>query len=76
MIGLLPIASIISYVAVAYAALIALCVAISLQFGDASWSAWTSVSIAISGASVLQLALIGVALLWMETLVAMVSGFE
>ncbi len=57
MIGLLPIATIVSCVAVAYAVCIAMCVAIALQFGDASWSAWTNVSIAISGASVLQLAL-------------------
>ena len=57
MIGLLPIARIIRYVAVAYAVLTALCAAIALQFGDVSWSAWTSISFAFSGATVLQLAL-------------------
>lgn len=59
MIGLLSIARIIRYVAVAYAVLTALCVAIFLQFGDVSWSAWTSISFACSGAAVLQLALMG-----------------
>ena len=57
MIALLPIARTITFIAVAYAILIALCVAIALQFGDVSWSTWTTIEFALSGATVLQLAL-------------------
>ena len=59
MIGLLSITQIITFVAVSYALLNILCVAIALSFSDHSWSIWTSATIAFSGATMLQLALMG-----------------
>ena len=59
MISLLPIAQVIRFVAVLYAALITLLFAILLQVVDGSSSAWTSISFAFSGATLLQMALWG-----------------
>ena len=59
MIGLLPITRTITFVAVVYAILIALCAAMAWQLGGHSWSTWSSIKFALAGASVLQLTLMG-----------------
>ena len=59
MIGLLPITRTITFIAVAYAVLIALCVAIAWHSGDNAWPTRTSIEYALFGATVLQLALMG-----------------
>jgi len=59
MIGLLPIGRVIALVSVVYAVLVALAVALSWRFGDRSETVLGSVGFAFSGATALQLGLIG-----------------
>jgi len=59
MIGLLPIGRVIALVAVVYAVLIALAVAISWQFNDYPQTFWRGIGFAVSGATALQLVLMG-----------------
>jgi hypothetical protein len=59
MMNLLPIGQVIRLVSVVYAGLIALAVAISWRFGDHSQTVWGSVAFAFSGATILQLVLMG-----------------
>lgn len=57
MIYLLPIGLVIRLIAVVYAAVIALAVALSWKLGDQSHTVWLGISFAFSGATVLQFAL-------------------
>jgi hypothetical protein len=59
MIGLLPIGRVIALISVIYAVLIALAVAVSWKFGDRSQTIWGSIGFAFSGATALQLVLMG-----------------
>lgn len=59
MIGLLPIGRVIALTSVVYAVLIALAVALSWRFGDNSQTILGSVGFAFSGATALQLGLMG-----------------
>jgi hypothetical protein len=59
MIGLLPIGRIIGLVAVVYAVLIALAVAISWHFADYPPTFWSGIGFAVSGATALQAVLVG-----------------
>jgi hypothetical protein len=59
MISLLPIGRVIGLISVVYAILITLAVAISWRFGGHSQTVWGSIGFALSGASALQLALMG-----------------
>ena len=58
MIGLVPIARIVTCIAVSYAILVTICGALFLQFGDDSLWTWTILKSALAGAGVLELALI------------------
>lgn len=59
MINLLPIGQVIRLISVVYAVFIALAVAISWRFGNNSQTVWGSIGFAFSGATVLQLLLMG-----------------
>ena len=59
MISLLPIGQVIGLISVVYAVLVALAVALSWKLGDGSQTLWGSIGFAFSGATTLQLALMG-----------------
>ena len=59
MISLLPIGRVIGFVSAIYAAFISLAVVIYWKFGGPSQAAWSSIGFAFSGATVVQLALMG-----------------
>ncbi len=58
MIGLLPIGRVVAFISVVYASLIAVVVALSWKFAD-SPTIWGSIGIAFSGATPIQVILIG-----------------